>query len=134
MRIILNIFTTFILILLLFSTPLNAATDRYQFFTPAAQQRFDHLLLQLRCLVCQNQTLADSNAPLAEDLRHQVYEMIEKGQSDEVITDFLVKRYGEFVLFEPPFNQTTYLLWFGPFVLLVLGALLLFCFIYKRRN
>jgi cytochrome c-type biogenesis protein CcmH len=133
-RIILNIFTTFILILLLFSTPLNAATDRYQFSTPAAQQRFDHLLLQLRCLVCQNQTLADSNAPLAEDLRHQVYEMIEKGQSDEVITDFLVKRYGEFVLFEPPFNQTTYLLWFGPFVLLVLGALLLFCFIYKRRN
>ena len=121
-------------LILLFSGMLYAATDRYPFSSLAAQQRFDYLLSELRCLVCQNQTLAESNAPLAEDLRKQVYEMIEQGQNDKAITDFLVGRYGEFVLFEPPVNHMTYLLWFGPFILLALAAVVLYGVIYKRNR
>lgn len=87
-----------------------------------AEARLKVLAIELRCLVCQNQTLADSNAPLAEDLRREVREMIAKNMSDQEIIDFLVTRYGDFVLYRPPLKATTTFLWLGPFLLLVVGG------------
>lgn len=93
---------------------------------PSVEVRVKQLAGELRCLVCQNQTLADSNAPLAEDLRQEIREMAAKNMSDRDILDFLVARYGDFVLYRPPVKAATLLLWGGPFILLVvgLGALL----------
>ncbi|KPK05774.1 MAG: hypothetical protein AMJ64_10815 [Betaproteobacteria bacterium SG8_39] len=88
---------------------------------PALEARVMHLSTELRCLVCQNQTLADSNAELAIDLRNQVREQIKAGRSDEQIIDYLTARYGDFVLYRPPVKTTTVLLWAGPFVLLLAG-------------
>ncbi len=88
---------------------------------PAVEARVMHLATVLRCLVCQNQTLADSNAELAVDLRNQVRAQVKAGRSDEEIIDYLVARYGDFVLYRPPVKATTMLLWAGPFVLLVAG-------------
>lgn len=89
---------------------------------PAAEKRLKVLAEELRCLVCQNQTLADSHAELAVDLRNQVYALIAKGMSDEEIKKYLVERYGDFVLYRPPVQGNTVLLWVGPFALLALGA------------
>ena len=86
------------------------------------EHRLKLLSEELRCLVCQNQTLADSNAGLAVDLRNQVRDMIEQGKSDSEIKEYLVARYGDFVLYRPPMKGTTLLLWFGPFALLLGGA------------
>jgi cytochrome c-type biogenesis protein CcmH len=101
--------------------------------TPEEEQRIRRLEEKLRCLVCQNQTLADSNAELAEDLRRQVREQMAKGRSDDQIIEYLVQRYGDFVLYDPPFKATTALLWAGPFVLLA-GAAGGLAFILKRRR
>ena len=90
---------------------------------PETVRRLRDLSAELRCLVCQNQTLADSNADLAVDLRRQVEAMIANGDSDEKIKHYLVDRYGDFVLYRPPVQRNTTLLWFGPFLLLLLGAL-----------
>ena len=99
-----------------------AADTPAEFATAAEQTRYQHLLEQLRCLVCQNQTLADSHADLAQDLRNEVIRMIHAGKNDDAIRAFLVARYGEFVLYDPPFEFTTVLLWAGPGVLLLLIA------------
>jgi cytochrome c-type biogenesis protein CcmH len=88
---------------------------------PAVEARLKALSQELRCLVCQNQTLADSNAPLAEDLRREIRELIAKGLSDKEITDYLVARYGDFVRYRPPLKSQTVLLWAGPFLLLAAG-------------
>ena len=101
---------------------------------PQAEARLKALAVELRCLVCQNQTLADSNAPLAEDLRREVREMIAKNMSDQDIIDFLVARYGDFVLYRPPFRATTTLLWIGPFLLLIAGATALMLALRRRRK
>lgn len=89
-----------------------------------AEVRLKALSEELRCLVCQNQTLADSNADLAVDLRNQVKSLIDQGKSDTQIKTYLVERYGDFVLYKPPMQANTWLLWLGPFVLLLLGALI----------
>jgi cytochrome c-type biogenesis protein CcmH len=89
---------------------------------PAVERRLKALSEELRCLVCQNQTLADSHADLAIDLRNQVEDQIRAGKSDEEIKAYLVARYGDFVLYRPPVQSNTQLLWFGPFALLALGA------------
>ena len=101
---------------------------------PVAEMRLKHLAVELRCLVCQNQTLADSNAPLAEDLRREVREMIAKNMSDQEIIDFLVQRYGDFVLYRPPVRATTALLWIGPFLLLLGGGVALVLVLKRRRQ
>ena len=88
-----------------------------------ATERFRHLAAELRCLVCQNQTLADSNAPLAQDLRNEVARLMVSGKSDTEIKHFLTERYGEFVLYRPTFSARNALLWAGPFVLLAAGVL-----------
>ena len=100
---------------------------------PALEQRVMTLAAELRCLVCQNQTLADSNAPLAEDLRNQVREKMRLGASDSEIVDYMVARYGDFVLYRPPFKLTTVLLWFGPLLLLAAGFVVLLRRILRRR-
>ena len=96
------------------------------------QQRFDKLTLELRCLVCQNQNLADSDAPLAHDLRREVHQMLMSGQSNEQIKQFLVERYGDFVLYRPPVQKNTYLLWLGPLILLLVGGWILRASIKNR--
>ncbi|WP_217490785.1 cytochrome c-type biogenesis protein [Candidatus Nitrospira nitrificans] len=101
---------------------------------PAAEARLKHLAVELRCLVCQNQTLADSNAPLAEDLRREVREMIAKNMSDQEIIEFLVARYGDFVLYRPPLKATTTLLWVGPFALMAIGATALVVTLRRRAR
>lgn len=113
---------------------LLAAEDVYRFNTPAEQERFATLTSELRCLVCQNQTLAESNASLAADLRQQVYAHIRQGQSDREIVNYLVARYGDFILYKPPFNPMTYGLWLAPILFLLMGIFYLLFYIRKRRK
>ena len=100
---------------------------------PALERRVTNLAHELRCLVCQNQTLADSNAPLAVDLRNQIREQLAAGRSERDVVDFMVARYGDFVLYRPPLKGSTILLWAGPFAFLVLGFYLLLRFLRRRR-
>ena len=111
--------------------PAKEATPAAQ--DPALEQRVMALSNELRCLVCQNQTIADSNAPLAEDLRNQVREKMRLGASDSEILDFMVARYGDFVLYRPPFKAATFLLWFGPLLLLAAGLLVLLRRLLRRQ-
>ena len=104
------------------------------FETPQQEARFIKLTQELRCLVCQNQNLADSDAQLAHDLRAEVHEMLIAGNSDDEIKQFMVERYGDFVLYRPPVQQNTYLLWLAPMVLLFIGALILRANIKKRSS
>jgi cytochrome c-type biogenesis protein CcmH len=100
--------------------------------SPAVQARWDHIAAELRCLVCQNESLASSNAELAVDLRRELRGLIEQGRSDADIRSFLVSRYGDFVLYKPEVKPVTWLLWFGPFVLL-LGALAVALRLMRRK-
>ncbi len=97
------------------------------------EDRLKSLSRELRCLVCQNQTLSESNAPLAEDLRREIRSLIAKGMSDEDIKTYLVDRYGDFVLYSPPFEPKTLVLWLAPTILLILGLFMLLVTIRKRN-
>jgi cytochrome c-type biogenesis protein CcmH len=101
---------------------------------PVLEKRMIGLAENLRCLVCQNESLASSHAELAEDLRREVREQMAKGKSDQEITEFLVSKYGDFVLYTPPMKPYTWLLWFGPFALLLVGGGVLFTQLRKRRQ
>lgn len=101
---------------------------------PALEQRLNNLSQELRCLVCQNETLAESRADLAEDLRREIRAQMRAGKSDKEIIAFLTERYGQFILYRPQVTPTTYLLWFGPFVLLLAGLFVLFRYIRQRRD
>ncbi len=103
------------------------------FDDPEREARYKRLIAELRCLVCQNQNLADSDADLAKDLRNQTYSMIEAGKSDEEIFTFMVDRYGDFVLYRPPVKTTTYPLWFGPLILVAVAGVALILLV-RRRN
>lgn len=100
----------------------------------AVEQRMLKLSEELRCLVCQNQSLADSGSGLAEDLRREIRTMIAQGKTDKEIVDFLVQRYGDFVRYRPPVKATTVLLWFGPFALLGIGGMALYRRLQQRRQ
>jgi cytochrome c-type biogenesis protein CcmH len=101
---------------------------------PTVEARVMALAVELRCLVCQNQTIADSHAELAVDLRNQIREMIQKGQSDDQIRRYMTDRYGDFVLYKPPFKSSTALLWAGPPLLLVAALAALFIMLRRRQN
>lgn len=116
------------------SGPVTAQEAKPLAENPQAEARLKALAVELRCLVCQNQTLADSNAPLAEDLRREVREMIAKNMSDQEIINFLVERYGDFVLYRPPLRATTTLLWAGPFLLLAIGGTALILALRRRQK
>jgi cytochrome c-type biogenesis protein CcmH len=124
--------TVFFSLLMLQVLPAGAGVEMFDFSGNVDEQRFMTLISQLRCLVCQNQSLADSDAELAHDLRTEVYEHMQKGESDRQVVDFLVARYGDFVLYKPPVKPSTYLIWYGPFVLLAIGVLLLVMNIRRR--
>lgn len=101
---------------------------------PALEARVNALATELRCLVCQNQTLADSHAPLAVDLRNQIREKMQQGASERDVIDYMVARYGDFVLYRPPFKATTVLLWAGPLLLLIAGVAILYRRVARRRG
>ena len=103
----------------------QAAIVTYQFNDPQKEERFQRLSAELRCLVCQNQSLADSNAELAQDLRRELYHMIQNDATDQEIIEFMVSRYGDFVLYRPPVKTTTILLWIGPILLAIVALVVL---------
>jgi cytochrome c-type biogenesis protein CcmH len=107
-------------LLALASLSSQAAIETYEFETPEMEADYKQLVDELRCLVCQNQNLAGSDADLAQDLRRETYEMLSQGKSREEVIEFMVARYGDFVLYRPQFKSSTYLLWLGPFLLLLL--------------
>lgn len=121
------------LILLLLLVPALAVAALGEFETPQQETRYRALSQQLRCLVCQGQSIADSDADLAKDLKREVRRMILEGRTDAEIKDFMVARYGDFVLYKPPVKASTYLLWFGPFVLLI-GGLVTWSVLARRRQ
>ena len=112
----------------------DSVFEEREFETVDQERRYQHLINELRCLVCQNQAIADSNADLAAQLRAEVHSMLVEGASDEDVRDFMVARYGDFVLFDPPMKTTTALLWVGPFALLIVSLGFLFQQIHKRRR
>ncbi|WP_370637209.1 cytochrome c-type biogenesis protein CcmH [Legionella sp. 16cNR16C] len=111
-------------ILAIFMVNVVYANSMYPLDTERQEAQFNHLLKELRCLVCQNQDLADSHADLAKDLRQQVYVMVKDGKSDSEIINFLTDRYGDFILFNPPVKSITMVLWFGPAFFLLIGFLI----------
>jgi cytochrome c-type biogenesis protein CcmH len=112
----------------------QAAIDTYEFANETERERYRTLVEELRCPKCQNQNIADSDAPIAMDLREQIFRMLEEGQSDPQIIDFLVSRYGDFVLYKPPVNARTLLLWYGPAGLLAGGFVLVGVILVRRRR
>ncbi|NEZ03607.1 cytochrome c-type biogenesis protein CcmH [Wenzhouxiangella sp. XN201] len=113
---------------------LGSAIEPYPFESELQEQRFKALAEELRCTVCQNQSLADSDAPLARDLREELFRMLQDNRSDQEIRNFMVERYGNYVLYRPPLAGHTLLLWGGPIVLLVIGLIAALIVIRKRRQ
>jgi cytochrome c-type biogenesis protein CcmH len=109
------------------------AVDTIQLPDPKQQESYETLTKELRCLVCQNQTIADSNAELAADLRRQVFEMLQQGKSRQEIIQFMTDRYGDFVLYNPPFKGKTSILWIAPAVFLLIGLITVFFFIRRKK-
>ena len=101
---------------------------------PALEARLRAMSQELRCLVCQNSTLADSSAPLAEDLRKEIRVQMRAGKSDKEVVEYLVERYGDFVRYRPPVNNSTALLWFGPFLILIVGGFVLYRVLKKHAS
>ena len=99
-----------------------APIEAFKFDSPETEKVFHKLSEELRCLVCQNQNIAESNADLAKDLRHEIYEMLNDGKSEQEIVDFMVARYGDYVLYRPPFKPLTWLLWTGPIIIFIIGV------------
>ncbi len=124
---------TLSMMVLLMLSPLANAVDARQMATAELQETYESINSELRCLVCQNQTIADSNAELAGDLRRQVAEMLQQGKSKQDIIDFMTQRYGDFVLYKPPFKGKTSLLWLAPGLFLVVGMVTVF-FVVRRRK
>ena len=123
-----------LLIVLLVSQSLFAAEEIYRFDDVKQKQTFNELLSTMRCLVCQNQNLAESNAGLANDLREEIYGQIKRGYSKKEVVDYLVQRYGEFILYQPPLNLNTYFLWFSPVILLLMSVSGLLFYIRKKSD
>ena len=112
----------------------QAAIDTYEFKNDAERDRFRELTKELRCPKCQNQDIADSNAPIATDLRREIYRMLGEGKDNQQILDFMVARYGDFVLYKPALTSKTAVLWFGPFALLLGGLVLIGVIVGRRRR
>ena len=114
-----------LVLMLAFALPAGAKEAQTLATNPEIEARVMAIAVELRCLVCQNQTIADSHADLAVDLRRQIREMLERGQSDDQVRAYMTERYGDFVLYKPPFKASTAALWLGPFALLLAGIVLL---------
>lgn len=130
-----HLFNSLALALLLGAGALHAqAIEPLPFANHAQEVRFQHLTRELRCMVCQNENLADSNAELARDLRLEVFKLMQQGKTDAQIKDYLVARYSKFVLYDPPLDPSTLALWFGPAAILLLGAGVVLVAVRKRRH
>jgi len=133
--VITNLLRTGLLAFLLAVAGSSLAIDSEDAFDdPVLQERYENINRELRCLVCQNQTIADSNATLAQDLRREVRDMIAAGQTDAQIREFMIERYGDFVLYRPRMTAGNFLLWAAPVLLLVIGALVLVRVVRRRAQ
>jgi len=133
--VIVSLMRAFLLAVLLASGGAALAIDAEDAFDdPVLQQRYEKINRELRCLVCQNQTIADSNATLAQDLRREVRDMIAAGRTDDEIRDFMIERYGDFVLYRPRMTAGNFLLWAAPVLLLVIGAFVLVRVVRRRAQ
>lgn len=121
-------------LLLLLPLASQAAIEAHEFKDRATEKRFQQLTAELRCPKCQNNNIADSDSAIAADLRREVYRLLQEGASDQEVVDFMVERYGEFVLYRPRVNRMTWLLWYGPFGLLAVGALVVILVSRGRRR
>jgi len=122
-----------IVILLFTSAQASARISAYEFDNAEQESIYTELVDELRCLVCQNQTIADSNAELAQDMKRKTHELVMQGKTKKEISDFMVQRYGNFVQYKPPVEPTTYLLWAGPFIILFIGLFFLIKIIRNRK-
>jgi cytochrome c-type biogenesis protein CcmH len=122
----------FMMVLALTSSPLLAGIDLYEFSNEDNEVRYKTLIRELRCPKCQNQDIADSNSPISSDMRREVHRLLEEGQDNSSIVGFMVDRFGEFVHYKPQVKPATYLLWYGPWLLLILGVVVI-CIIAGRR-
>jgi len=125
--------TLFGLLILALNPITHAGIEARQFTDPAQERRYHKIVDEMRCLVCQNQNLSDSNAKLALDLRDKIYGMVKNNKTDQQIADYMVSRYGKFILYNPPLDPVTSFLWLGPFILLV-AAVILLLFNIKSRS
>lgn len=112
----------------------TAPIETFKFDSPETEKVFHKLSEELRCLVCQNQNIAESNADLAKDLRLEIYTMLSEGKSEDEIVDFMVQRYGDYVLYRPPFKPMTWLLWFGPIVVFAVGLIFVVRFMKAQSS
>jgi cytochrome c-type biogenesis protein CcmH len=122
----------FTLVLSFSSVTMAGPVDTYVFQDKVTETRFNALNKELRCPKCQNQNLADSNSPIAADLRREVYELLEQGKADIEIVNFMVSRYGEFVLYRPRVSSLTYILWYGPAGLLIIGVIVVIVILRRK--
>jgi len=122
------------LFLCLAAGPAYASHDMYSFLSQQKYRQFTRLSSELRCLVCQNQNLANSTAGLAKDLRKKLYTMVQSGRTDSFIKGYFTHRYGDFILFSPPLKYITYLLWFGPYLFLILGCFVIIWILMKAPS
>lgn len=129
MKLLISLILVFGLIL-----PAHAAIDTFIFKDDATEAEYQSLVQELRCLVCQNQNLAGSDADLAKDLRKQTYDMLQQGKSRAEVIDYMVTRYGDFVLYRPPLKSSTLFLWGGPFALLLIVLIVVMLRIKKTRS
>lgn len=123
-----------LLILFFVCSPAMAVIEAYEFESPEMEANYVKLINELRCLVCQNQNLSGSNADLAKDLRRQTHEMLMQGKTPDQVVEYMVERYGDFVLYRPQFKTSTLLLWLGPFVLLLLVLVLVVRHMHSRQK
>jgi cytochrome c-type biogenesis protein CcmH len=129
-----KIFLPLLILLTFASLPSQAAIDAYQFDDPEKEALYKKLVKELRCTVCQNQDIGDSNAGLAQDLRRKTYEMISAGKDEDYILDYMSQRYGDFVLYRPRLQKNTLLLWIGPFIILIAAVFFLLKFIRRSED
>ncbi|MEA1889432.1 MAG: cytochrome c-type biogenesis protein [Pseudomonadota bacterium] len=126
-----KMFLLIVALMVFASMPSLATIDAYQFDDPEKEALYKKLIKELRCTVCQNQDIGDSNADLAKDLRRKTYEMISSGKDEEYVLDFMSQRYGDFVLYRPRMQSNTILLWVGPFIILIFAVFFLLRFIRR---
>lgn len=130
-----NSFVKYLLaVLMLITVSAHAVIETYQFDNKDLQLRYQRFTQELRCPKCQNQNLSGSNSPIAEDLRRELHRLLHEGYSDKEISDFMVARYGEFVLYRPPMQKETYALWFAPLVFLLIGFAVIGLVLWSRRQ
>ena len=111
----------------------HARFETHDFATPQMEQDYNVLVAELRCLVCQNQNLADSNAELAQDMRLKVYKLLSEGNTRDEVVDYMVTRYGDFVMYRPPVKPSTFLLWFGPLIFFVIAAIVVISYVRRKK-